>query len=70
MASELNLAANELGITVLQAATPESLEAVVDRWIATHATTHVYAMDMHTTARDGPLYMCITYRKERAARKV
>ena len=46
----------------------ESLEAVITRWMDTHLTTEVYALDLHTTGRDGPLYMCITYKRERTAR--
>ena len=49
MARELNVLANSIGLVVLEAATPESLEAVVDRWLDTHMTTEVVAMDMQTT---------------------
>ena len=68
MATELHLPAGEIGVAVIQAATPESLEAVITRWMDTHLTTEVYALDLHTTGRDGPLYMCITYKRERTAR--
>ena len=69
MARELNVLANSIGLVVLEAATPESLEAVVDRWLDTHMTTEVVAMDMQTTGVNGPLYMCITFKKERGLRK-
>ena len=69
MATEVNRPASALGIAVLEAATPESLEAVVDRWMDTHLETEVYAMDLHTTGMNGPLYMCITYQRERGTRK-
>lgn len=68
MATELHRPAGEIGVAVIQAATPESLEAVITRWMDTHLTTEVYALDLHTTGRDGPLYMCITYKRERTAR--
>ena len=69
MATEVNRLASTLGIAVLQAATPESLEAVVDRWMDTHMSTEVYALDLHTTGMNGPLYMAITYHRDRGSRR-
>lgn len=68
MATELNRVAGEIGLAVLQAATPESLEAVVTGWMDTHLTTEVIALDLHTTGVNGPLYMCITFKRHRGGR--
>jgi hypothetical protein len=67
MATELNRPAGEIGLTVLQAATPESIEAVTTRWLDTHPTTEVISIDLQTTGVNGPLYLCITYKRERGA---
>jgi len=66
MAATVNLLAGEIGVALLQAGTPESLEAVADKWLDTHLETEVLSMDLQVGERSGgSILLLIVYRKNR-----
>jgi hypothetical protein len=70
MANQINLPAGELAVTVLQAGTPESLEAVTDKWLDTHLGTDVISMDLQVIeGTAGSLFLMIVYKRDRRPRR-
>jgi hypothetical protein len=70
MAATINLPAGDIGVTLLQAGTPESLEAVADKWLDTHLDTEVLSMDLQIGERTGgSILLLIVYRKNRRERR-
>ncbi|MFN0148116.1 MAG: hypothetical protein ACKVT1_16545 [Dehalococcoidia bacterium] len=70
MAANIHLPASELGVTVLQAGTPESLEAVTDNWLDAHLGTEVISMDLQvSTGVGGAMHLMIIYRRDRRVRR-
>jgi hypothetical protein len=67
MASLSNLTAADMGVAVLQAGTPESLTAVLDKWLDEHLTLEVLAVDFQAIPT-GTLTVLITYRRDRRRR--
>jgi hypothetical protein len=65
----INGPAAYVGVTVLQAATPESIEAVVDKWMDNHASTEVLSIDLQVTGQHGPLYVLIVYKRPQRVRR-
>jgi hypothetical protein len=70
MATQLNIPAGEIGVIVLQAGTPESLEAVTDKWLDTHLGTDVISMDLQVNeGTGGSLFLMVVYKKDRRPRR-
>jgi hypothetical protein len=69
--AEINLSAAYIGVAILQAGTPESMEAVTDKWLDSHLGTEVIAMELQVTpaVTNAPLHMMITYKRERRVRR-
>ena len=70
MAANINLPASEIGFTVLQAGTPESLEAVTDTWLDSHLGTEVISMELSvSTGVGGAMHLMVLYRRDRRVRQ-
>ena len=70
MTAILNLPASEIGFTVLQAGTPESLEAVTDSWLDGHLGTEVLSMELSvSTGIGGAMHLMVLYRRDRRGRR-
>ncbi len=66
----LNTPGGQIGVTVLQAGTPESIEAVVDKWLDSHIDTEVVSMELEIgSGMNAPLYLMIVYKRDRRARR-
>ena len=60
----------QIGVTVLQAGTPESIEAVVDKWLDGHIDTEVVSMELQVgMGLNAPLYLMIVYKRDRRVRR-
>jgi hypothetical protein len=66
----VNMAASSIGVQVLEAGSPESLSAVVNKWLDGHLSSEVVSIDFQAgSATGGPLYLMIVYKRERPARR-